>query len=89
VISRASLDALNARLMAPVQMDRFRPNLLIDGAEPHAEDAWRRIRVGDIEIALVKPCDRCSVPAVDQATGVRGREPVRELAKYRKRDGLV
>jgi uncharacterized protein YcbX len=89
VISQASLDALNARLETSVSMDRFRPNLVIEGSAPHAEDAWKRIRVGDVEIALVKPCDRCSVPAVDPATGVRGREPVRELATYRKRGGKI
>lgn len=93
LISQASLDDLNARLDArhqpPVPMNRFRPNLVIDGCAPFAEDGWREIRVGGIRFTLVKPCARCSIPAVDQATGERGTEPTRTLATYRRRDGKV
>jgi hypothetical protein len=90
VLSRASLDGLNARLAAPLPLERFRPNLVVDGCTPHAEDGWRRIRVGALELQLVKPCDRCVVTTVDPETGVRaGAEPLRTLARYRRRDGAV
>ena len=65
LLTSASLDDLNARLPAPLGVERFRPNLVIDGAEPYAEDAWRRIRVGAIELDVVKPCDRCAITTVD------------------------
>jgi uncharacterized protein YcbX len=86
LLSEESLDALNARLAEPLPVNRFRPNLVIRGAGgPHAEDAWRRIRVGAIELDVVKPCARCTITTVDQATGCRdGKEPLRTLATYRR-----
>ncbi len=84
LISQGSLDLLNGRLPAPVPMNRFRPNLVVGGSAPHAEDGWRRIRVGDVVFSVVKPCARCTVPTVDQRTGETGPEPLRTLATYRK-----
>ena len=85
VLSEASLAGLNRRLPAPLPMERFRPNLVVRGAEPHAEDGWRRIRIGELELALVKPCERCVVTTVDPSTGERsGPEPLRTLARYRR-----
>lgn len=90
VLSEASLAALNRRLPAPLPMDRFRPNLVVRGSAPHAEDGWRRIRIGELELVLVKPCDRCAVTTVDQATGEpSGPEPLQTLARYRRSAGAV
>jgi len=89
LVARASLDDLNARLERPLPMERFRPNLVIDGAEPYAEDRWRRIRIGAVEIDVVKPCARCAITTTDQRTAERGREPLRTLARYRRRGGDV
>jgi hypothetical protein len=80
---------LNRRLEEPVEMLRFRPNIVVSGAAPHEEDAWRSIRVGDVECAVVRPCARCVVPTIDPATGIAGREPSRTLAAYRKWDRKV
>lgn len=85
LISQASLDELNRRLPEPLSMRRFRPNLVIDGAPgAHAEDGWRRIRVGTVECDVVKPCARCVVTTLDPDTGIAGPEPLRTLATYRK-----
>lgn len=84
LISQASLDLLNQRLANPVPMNRFRPNLVVAGTSPHEEDRWRRIRVGDVAFDVVKPCARCVVTTVDQATGTAGDEPLRTLSTYRK-----
>jgi uncharacterized protein YcbX len=90
VLTGASLRDLNGRLPAPLGVERFRPNLLIEGAEPYAEDGWRRIRVGPVELEIVKPCDRCGITTVDQELGARdGREPLRTLNRYRRREGAV
>ncbi|MEQ1439731.1 MOSC domain-containing protein [Fontimonas sp. SYSU GA230001] len=86
LISEGSLAALNARLDAPVPMLRFRPNLVVAGAEPHAEDGWQRIRIGAIEFDVAKPCARCGFTTVMPDTGTldpRG-EPLRTLATYRR-----
>jgi hypothetical protein len=67
-------------------MTRFRPNLVISGAAPWAEDGWtgRRVRVGSGVFRAAGPCDRCMVTTTDQETGERGREPLRVLAAHRK-----
>ena len=86
LLSAESLDALNARLAEPVPVNRFRPNLVVCGVgEPHAEDRWRRIRVGSVELDVVKPCARCVITTIDQTTARRtGKEPLRTLATYRR-----
>jgi MOSC domain-containing protein len=89
LIAQASLDDLNRRLEHPAEMRRFRPNLVVSGSEPLAEDGWRRICVGEVEFSLVKPCARCSIPTVDPETGEFGREPMRTLATYRRRGSDV
>lgn len=86
MISEGSLAGLNARLDVPVPMLRFRPNLVVAGAEPHAEDGWKRIRIGEIEFDVAKPCIRCAFTTVMPETGTldpRG-EPLRTLATYRR-----
>lgn len=85
VIGQASLDDLNRRLHRPLPMNRFRPNLVITGAPPFAEDGWSAIRIGGIDIDLVKPCTRCTITTVDQGTGLRdGPEPLTALAGFRR-----
>jgi len=87
--SEASLAELNRRLDTDVPMDRFRPNLVVDGSEPFAEDQWAKIRVGDTSFRVVKPCARCVVTTTDQRTGIRNREPLRTLATFRRVDDKV
>lgn len=84
LISEASLRDLNSRLAQPLAMKRFRPNLVVTGCAPYAEDGWRRIRVGGIEFRLVKPCARCAVTTIDPESGRKGEEPLRTLSQYRR-----
>lgn len=81
--ARASLDDLNTRLAQPVPMDRFRPNLVVDGGEAFEEERYGRATVGAASFRMPKRCARCNVVVVDQATGVAGKEPLRTLAAYR------
>jgi uncharacterized protein YcbX len=89
LISEESLGHLNARLAEPVPMNRFRPNLVIAGGRPHVEDTLDRFQIEGVEFRAVKPCDRCTVTTVDQETGVKGLEPLRTLASYRRTNGQV
>ena len=89
LISEESLDDLNRRLAEPLPMNRFRPNLVVAGGKPYDEDSWNRLEIGGIRLRVVKPCGRCVVTTTDQMTGERGKEPLRTLATYRKRDGEV
>ena len=89
VIGQASLDDLDARLVTPVPMDRFRPSLVVAGSAPFAEDGWRDVVCGDVALRIVKPCGRCVVTTTDQRTAERSQEPLRTLATYRRQDGEV
>jgi uncharacterized protein YcbX len=89
LIGEASLAELNRRLAKPLPMNRFRPNLVVSGADPFAEDGWRELRVGGLELAVVKPCARCVTTTTDQETAERGVEPLKALAMFRKRNGQV
>ena len=89
LISDASLEDLNGRLEEPVPMNRFRPNLVVSGCEPYAEDGWASVRIGTVPFRVAEPCARCAVTTVNQGTGARGKEPLRTLATYRKAGGEV
>jgi hypothetical protein len=73
----------------PLSMVRFRPNLVIDGAEPFAEDRWRRVHIGDVELRFAECCDRCVLPTYDPDTLVKTHEPTRTLARHRSWGGKV
>lgn len=94
LLSEASLAGLNQRLVdrqsASVPMNRFRPNLVVSGdIAPHAEDEWKRIRVGEVVFEVAKPCARCSIPNVDQSLGDRTHEPTATLSTYRAWDRAI
>jgi uncharacterized protein YcbX len=88
IIGEASLANLNDRLQAageePVPMDRFRPNLIVAGSAPFAEDAWHRIRAGHALFRDDGPCARCVITTTDQETAERAKEPLRMLASFRR-----
>ncbi|HVF47818.1 MAG TPA: MOSC N-terminal beta barrel domain-containing protein [Pyrinomonadaceae bacterium] len=98
LIGEASLTDLNGRIdengddgvRAEVPMNRFRPNIVVAGADPFSEDSWSRIRVGEAVFRSTKPCDRCIMTTVDQAKGeFAGKEPLRTLATYRKASQVI
>ncbi|MDQ7984539.1 MOSC domain-containing protein [Pseudomonas sp. G34] len=92
LIGQASLDDLVARVGRPLEMLRFRPNLVVQGSEPYAEDNWKRIRIGDVEFTLAKRCSRCVITTIDPQTGERSadREPLTTLRSYRQgEDGIL
>ena len=89
LISEESLADLNERLAEPLPMNRFRPNLVVAGAEPFDEDGWKRIQIGGIALRVVKPCSRCLITTTNQTTAIRGKEPLRTLATYRTIEGKV
>ncbi|MEP6483920.1 MAG: MOSC domain-containing protein [Rudaea sp.] len=86
LLSQASVDHLNTRLERPVHFLRFRPNLLVDGVDAHAEDCWKRIRIGEAEFDLVGPCVRCVFTTIDFQTGQAdpSGEPLKTLIGYRR-----
>jgi uncharacterized protein len=89
LISEESLQDLNDRLLEPLPMNRFRPNLVVAGGAPYAEDDWSRISIGALALRVVKPCFRCVITTTDQLTARRTKEPLRTLATYRRMGGEV
>ena len=91
LIGQASLDDLSQRIGRPMEMLRFRPNLVIEGSEAFAEDGWKRVRIGDVEFRVVKSCSRCILTTIDPASGERSadREPLATLKTYREQGGDV
>ncbi|MBI3717676.1 MAG: MOSC domain-containing protein [Sphingobacteriales bacterium] len=83
LISQSSLDDLNNRLEEALPMNRFRPNVVIAGAQAYEEDTMEHFIVNGISFLGVKLCARCPVPTTDQESGARGKEPLRTLSKYR------
>ncbi len=87
VVALATLDALNAQLAAPVGIERFRANLVLEGTQAFAELRWHRLAAGNTLLECVSACERCEVVTIDQASGARrGPEP---LATLEARMGLV
>ncbi len=83
-ISTASLADLNERLAKPLPMNRFRPNLVLEGLPPYGEDGIADLAANEIRLRRVKPCIRCIITTTDQSSGVRtGDEPIRTLKTYR------
>ena len=89
LISQSSLDDLNQRLVKPITMNRFRPNIVVDGCEPFAEDSWKKMRIGETEFRIVKPCSRCVIPSINIETAVREDEPTKTLMGYRKHENKI
>lgn len=89
LIGQASLEDLNSRLEDPVPMNRFRPNIVIEGWEPYEEDSIREFNIGDIQFEAVKPCARCVLTTINQDTAEQGKDPLKTLAAYRSKKNKV
>ncbi|MFJ6657393.1 MOSC domain-containing protein [Streptomyces sp. NPDC091377] len=94
--SVASLDALNSLIAqgrhaaeGPLPMNRFRPNVVVSGAEPWAEDDWTRVEIGEVRFRVAKMCGRCVVTTTDQVTSERGKEPLFTLGQRRRIGGKL
>lgn len=89
LIGQSALNGLNEKLQEPVLMDRFRPNFVFTGGEPHQEDHFQNFYIGDVLFSAVKPCARCVLITINQQTGEKGQEPLRTLAGYRTVDKKI
>jgi uncharacterized protein len=89
MISQESLNDLNSRMPEPVPMDRFRPNLVIEGVQPYQEDDMKTFEMNNAIFYGVKPCARCVVTTINQQTLAVGKEPLRTLATYRKQGNNI
>ncbi|HEY9118130.1 MAG TPA: MOSC N-terminal beta barrel domain-containing protein [Marinobacter sp.] len=86
ITNLSSLDELNSRLETAVEMRRFRPNIVVEGALAWEEDEWKALTINNLGFSLVKPCSRCVMTTVDPDRGVKAQDlqPLRELGTYRR-----
>lgn len=84
LVSQGALDLLNTKLASPVEIERFRPNVVIANSQAHEEDHWQGFDVGHIGFRVVKPCARCAIPNIDPSTAKKSVEPMKTLATYRR-----
>jgi len=90
LISEESLIDLNRRSENTLSMQRFRPNIVVSGSEPYAEDTWRHFKCNEIDFYGVKACSRCAITTVDPLQGkVAGKEPLKTLSRYRRKGNKV
>jgi len=89
LISQSSLDDLNSRLESPIPMNRFRPNIVLAGANPYEEDEMAEFMIRGIQFFGVKLCARCSIPTINQETLEKSKEPTKTLATYRQKDHKI
>jgi uncharacterized protein YcbX len=89
ITNNKSLDNLNQKLEKPVKMNRFRPNLVVDGSLSWEEDHWKKIKIGKTILRIAKPCARCIVTTLDPETSEQGNEPLYTLSKFRKQNNKV
>lgn len=89
ILGQSSLDHLNEKLENPVEMIRFRPNIVFSGGAPHAEDDWETIKIGNAQLGTVKKCGRCKMTTVDPQKGSFDTEPLPTLATYRRVDRKI
>ena len=64
-------------------MERFRPNIVIDGDQPFAEDGWRSLTIGEVRFRVAKQTDRCVMTTIDPVSLTTAKEPIRTLARHR------
>lgn len=95
LVSEASLRQLNDWMVEtalelgedpapPIEVERFRPSIVVDGDEPFAEDHWHTVQVGEVRFRVAKPTDRCVITTIDPVTLARAKEPLRTLARRRR-----
>lgn len=89
IIGQASLNDLNVRLLDPLPMNRFRPNIVFTGAEPFEEDLMEHFSINNIQFYGVKPCSRCVITTINQDNAEKSKEPLKTLAAYRQKNNKI
>ncbi len=90
LVNQASVDLLNTKLEQPITANHFRPNIVVKGDLPFAEDSWAKIQIGEVIFEVTKPCSRCPFTNVDPKTGIATAEqPLATLASFRYRQGEI
>ncbi len=86
VATQSSLEDFISKLGFEIGMDRFRPNIVINGNQPWAEDSWKKLAINDITLSLLKPCSRCIMPSINPQTAEKQMTVNQTLQAHRRRE---
>lgn len=89
LIGQASIDFLESKSKQSIDVNRFRPNIVIKGEKAHEEDSWKEIQIQNIKFNVVKPCARCVITTINQTNAKVSTEPLKTLSTYRKKDNKI
>lgn len=89
LVGEASLNHLNQQLTQPVDIMRFRPNIVVSSTSPHEEDDWSLFQAGAARFANIKPCARCKIITINPVDATQNNESLTALSRYRKSDNQV
>ncbi len=89
ILGTASMDHLNEKMDDPLNIDRFRANIIVETDTPHEEDDWSTFSIGSADLKVIKPCARCIVTTINQSTAALGKEPLKTLSTYRKKNNKI
>lgn len=89
IIGQSSLDDLNKRILTPLPINRFRPNIVFAGGIPFEEDSMAHFIINNIHFFGVKPCGRCVITTINQDNAEISKEPLKTLATYRKKNNKI
>jgi uncharacterized protein len=89
LLGESSVADLNSRLETPVLINRFRPNIVFTGGTPYQEDTIENFIINGVNFTGLENCGRCAIVTIDQVTAAKGKEPLKTLATYRKRDNQI
>jgi uncharacterized protein YcbX len=88
LITTQTIARLGERVGAPLDVQRFRPNLLVEAADeaPFAEDGWVGciLRIGSLRLRVDKRDGRCLVITIDPLTAERNPVILRPIARDRQ-----
>jgi uncharacterized protein len=84
LLSEASVAEISNRAKQNIPINQFRPNIVISGVAPFAEDNYNKFSINNTIFFGVKPCARCVVTTINQSTAIAGKEPLKTLATFRK-----
>ena len=87
--SEETLSSLNEQMIESLPMNRFRPNIVIKGGEILMEDTIGNFKIRDIGFTGIKRCGRCPITTINQLTAVAGKEPLKTLATFNRKDNNV
>ncbi len=89
IIGQPALNHLNEKINQDFSVLRFRPNIVFLNGQPHDEDLWKSIEIGEGLFNQIKKCSRCKITTIDPVTGEGGVEPLKTLSSYRKENNKI